>query len=237
MMTTHTTNTNRRGMCAAAGCGERGRVTDGGLAFCRAHWPEARRRREPEGEPPAVDLHQLYDRGEALDTVNERLVAHGRRPLSAGGFIKCLYEALYPTTFSLEPLRLGERTGGVTPDAPSARLLVFTARLLDAFVVARLSGDGGPARPTDAERDAFLAAPEAVAWLEAWWRARGIDYRVSRPMMALHRKAGRLPAIKVGATEVYHRRDLERLAETIRAAGGWESRAKKAALRPRATQG
>ena len=227
------------GGCGARGCAGEGLVRVGRVAFCRDHWPAVRRWLAGEAVADAPfssaspDLSDLYDRREALEYVNGRLTAAGARTLSEGTFIKRLYEDLYPATFALEPLRLGERTGEQITRGGYARLMAFTRRMLDAFVALRLEegAASGPVRPTAAERAAFLAAPEAAAWLNEWWAARGIDYRVSRLMMAYHRKTGRVPAVRVGNMDVYRVDDLEALAREVGVAGGWETRSKQAGWR------
>ena len=232
-MTTATSTTTpgasrATGACAGGGCRAAGRIAHGGDRLCRDHWREWRVRSR-SGEPfLGPDLDEVYGRREATGYVNRALKAAGHRPLSLGYF---LYDGR--SGLRLEPLRLGERTGGIVADGRYAQRMVFTRRLLDAFIAARLAGERGAVRPTEAERDAFMEASAAVAWLNDWWAARGIDYRVSRATMFLHRAAGRLPAVDAGGVMVYHRLDLAALAEAIEVAGGWEARAKHANIRHR----
>ncbi len=220
----------RAGGCWARGCAEPGRVKAGRAVFCRDHWPEVRAWLAGDAAP-SPDLSDLYDRREALVYVNDRLRARGLQPQAEGTFIKRLYEDLYPSRFEMEPLRLGKRTGEQITSGEYAHVMAFTRRMLDAFVARRAGEGAGPVRPTDAERDAFLAAPEAVAWLNEWWATRGVVYRVTRQMMAYHRRTGRLPAARIGKMDVYHVDDLAALGREVEAAGGWERRPKKAAWR------
>jgi hypothetical protein len=213
------------GYCISAGCRRVGAVRLGRYDFCRGHWPGARR--WWSGDLPWPDLHEVYDRTAALGYVNARLRQAGTREVSEGAFLKATHE-VYERAFRLEPLRLGERPGGLGPDETRARVVVFTKRMLDEYVAGRLVWLDEVVRPSAAERATFLASADAVAWVNERWEARGIDYRVDDRLLAYHVRAGRLPVTLAGRVAVYRRDDLAALVEDVVAAGGWDERPKKA---------
>lgn len=201
------------GRCAAGGCRAPAVVYLGDLVFCRAHWPAARAWWLGESVGEALDLHQLYGRREALAYFNEQMAERGHEPISEATFLKMQFEALYPDTFRLEPLALGERSG-VLSDGRYATVTAFTRRMLDEAASRRPGRIPEVTRPTEAERAAFLTASEAVAWLGDWWATRGIQptFTITPRHLLYFQATGRVPALRVGRVNVFLKRDLERLA-------------------------
>jgi hypothetical protein len=213
------------GRCAPRGCRRPAAVHLAGFGFCRDHWPAARRWWLGGSAPaPALDLDALYGRREALDFFNERLAEHGSAPIAEGTFLKMLYET-YPTTFCLEPLRLGSREGPVT-EGDYAKIMTFTRRMLVEAAAARCLRLRRVTRPTADERDSFLASHEAVAWLRDWWAARGValPFVITQRYLKHFRDTGRVPAVRVGAVDVYLKDDLARLARAAASSAGYDGR-------------
>lgn len=188
-------------------------------------------------EIDAIDLAELFGFDEALAYINSRLME--ARRLSVPGFKRHIYDA-EPGLFQLEPIRIGwrEYDGGEGKQG-KAYTLVFTRRMLDEYVTnretnARRRGARVVTRPTESERAALLGRAEARAWLNDWFIARRLPFRISSSSMNAYRALGRIPHRVIGNSAVYRTRDVEAFAHDF--TRRWKGRLRPADGRPGARQ-
>lgn len=184
-------------------------------------------------ERDGIELADVFGLDEALAYINERLPGDLR--LSVPGFKRHIHGEGKPgSLFQLEPIGLGKR---VYAGGEAAMTLVFTRRMLDEYLArrranARRRAERVVTRPTEAERAALMGWTEARVWLNDWFIARRLPFRISASSMNAYRAKGRIPYRVVGKSAVYLARDIEAFAHVF--ARRWRGRLRPMAGRPSA---